>query len=179
MASNLDKTNELLDFIHAKVHSVTEALFSFGLYMKKIVPVWRVNCRLPFFCHLLSGGRKIRFSLFPALIKNATWNNAIFKFVKQLKWQHLRRFCFVESWNKLNNISFYVPAKFYHITNDNHSIYKDPHIMFSWFFQLYDLYACFFVVVVVFLQDIYYANNKELIKKKLLTKFQTTLITEG
>ena len=83
--------------------------------------------------------------------------------------------------NKFNNISFYVPAKFYHITNDNHSISKDPHIMFSWFFQLYELYACFFVVVVVvvFLQDIYYANNKELIKKKLLTKFQTTLITEG
>ena len=79
-----------------------------------------------------------------------------------------------------NNISFYVPAKFYHITNDNHSISKDPHIMFSWFFQLHDLYACFFVVVVFFfLQDIYYANNKELIKKKLLTKFQTTLITEG
>ena len=51
--------------------------------------------------------------------------------------------------------------------------------MFSWFFQLYDLYACFFFVVVVFLQDIYCANNKELIKKKLLTKFQTTLITEG
>ena len=37
----------------------------------------------------------------------------------------------------------------------------------------------FFFVVVVFLQDIYCANNKELIKKKLLTKFQTTLITEG
>ena len=82
MASNLDKKNELLDFIHAKVHSFTEALFCFGLYMKKIVPVWRVNCRLPFFCHLLTGGRKFRFSLFPVLIKNATWNNAIFKFVK-------------------------------------------------------------------------------------------------
>ena len=51
--------------------------------------------------------------------------------------------------------------------------------MFSSFFQLYDLYACFFVVVVASLQDIYYANNKKLIKKKLLTKFQTTLITEG
>ena len=85
--------------------------------------------------------------------------------------------------NKFNNISFYVPAKFYHITNDNHSISKDPHIMFSWFFQLYDLCACFFFVCFFlfrfFLQDIYYANNKELIKKKLLTKFQTTLITEG
>ena len=36
-----------------------------------------------------------------------------------------------------------------------------------------------FFVFCFFLQDIYYANNKELIKKKLLTKFQTTLITEG
>ena len=37
----------------------------------------------------------------------------------------------------------------------------------------------FFCLLCFFLQDIYYANNKELIKKKLLTKFQTTLITEG
>ena len=37
----------------------------------------------------------------------------------------------------------------------------------------------FLLLLFFFLQDIYYANNKELIKKKLLTKFQTTLITEG
>ena len=37
----------------------------------------------------------------------------------------------------------------------------------------------FLSLLFFFLQDIYYANNKELIKKKLLTKFQTTLITEG
>ena len=35
------------------------------------------------------------------------------------------------------------------------------------------------LLLLFFLQDIYYANNKELIKKKLLPKFQTTLVTEG
>ena len=35
-------------------------------------------------------------------------------------------------------------------------------------------YSIFFVI-----QDICYANYKELIKKKLITKFQTTVITEG
>ena len=37
----------------------------------------------------------------------------------------------------------------------------------------------FLLLLFFFLQDIYYANNKELIKKKLLTKFQTTVITEA
>ena len=46
-------------------------------------------------------------------------------------------------------------------------------------FQLFDLYTFFLLLLLFFLQDIYYANNKELIKKKLLTKFQTTLLTEG
>ena len=40
-------------------------------------------------------------------------------------------------------------------------------------------FVFFFVLFCFFLQDIYYANKKELIKKKLLTKFQTTSITEG
>ena len=35
------------------------------------------------------------------------------------------------------------------------------------------------LLLLFFLQDIYYPNNKELIKKKLLTKFQTTLLKEG
>lgn len=52
MASNPDQTNKLLDFKHAKIHSFTETLFCFGLYMKKIVPLWNVNCLLPFFRHL-------------------------------------------------------------------------------------------------------------------------------
>ena len=50
---------------------------------------------------------------------------------------------------------------------------------FSNFMTFMYVFFCLFVFLCFFLQDIYYANNKELIKKKLLTKFQTTLITEG
>ena len=51
---------------------------------------------------------------------------------------------------------------------------------FSNFMTFMHVFFCLFVFLLCFfLQDIYYANNKELIKKKLLTKFQTTLITEG
>ena len=82
MASNLDKTNELLDFMHAKVHSFYRSSVLLWFVHEIICSSLKGKLFASFFCHLLTGDRKFRFSLFPVLIKNATWNNAIFKFVK-------------------------------------------------------------------------------------------------
>ena len=44
---------------------------------------------------------------------------------------------------------------------------------------MFELMHCTFYLIFFFIQDICYTNYKELIKKKLITKFQTTVITEG
>ena len=43
---------------------------------------------------------------------------------------------------------------------------------------MFELMHCTFYLFFFFIQDICYANYKELIKKKLITKFQTTVITD-
>ena len=43
---------------------------------------------------------------------------------------------------------------------------------------MFELMHCTFYLIFFFIQDICYANYKELIKKRLITKFQTTVITD-
>ena len=69
---NLDKTNELLDFIHAKVHSFYRSSVLLWFVHEKNCSSLKCKLSPSPFCHLPTGGRKFRFSLFPVLIKNAT-----------------------------------------------------------------------------------------------------------